>query len=128
MLLLPESARPLLGCTLRSVDYKSGGAQPPPQVSVLIERLVRCRGLRSLLSYCLGAIPRGGVMLLLPESARPLLGCTLRSVDYKSGGARPPPQVRSRTERLVRCRGLRGLLFYCLGAIPREGVLEKNIY
>ena len=85
--------------------------------------MVRIRGLRDLLFYCLGAIPRGGVMLLLPESARPLLGCTLRSVDYKSGGARPPPQVRILIERRVRCRGLRGLLSYCLGAIPRGGVM-----
>ena len=88
------------------------GFVPPLSKAVfwLFERLVRCRGLRGLLFYCLGAIPRGGVMLLLPEFARPLLGCTLRSVDYKSGGTRPPPQVRIRIERLVRCRGLRGLL------------------
>ena len=52
-----------------------------PVVSLLL-----LRSLIYLVPDCMGAIPRGGYVLLLPESARLLLSHCLRSVDDKSGG------------------------------------------
>ena len=53
---------------------------------LLVLCLLLLRSLLFLVPDYMGAIPSGGVVLLLPESARLLFSSFLRSVDYKSGG------------------------------------------